>query len=116
MANKVLEKTVVAAIKRRLKKLPSMKVRKRRGGMANAGEVDLYGSLRAIHFEIEVKAPGGKPTPLQLEKLREWKDAGAIVGVAWSAEDAVKILKDGLEDLLLKYQANILNALEDLKK
>jgi ribosomal protein S14 len=69
--------------------------------MGVAGDPDLYGSVRGRHFEIEVKRPdaAAESTELQRQRLREWEQAGAIVGVARSVEDALAILADapGLE-------------------
>jgi hypothetical protein len=45
-----------------------------------AGRSDLYGwhMKTARHFEIEVKAPGNKPTPKQLAWLKECHANGAV--------------------------------------
>ena len=95
-AKPTLEKTVVNRIMATLKKIPGIVVRKRHGtGMGVAGDPDLYGSIDGRHFEIEVKRPDdrARPTPLQLERMEEWKVQGkAIVGVARSVEDALVIL------------------------
>jgi hypothetical protein len=44
------------------------------------GRSDLYGwhIKTAKHFEIEIKADGGKPTPKQIEWLKECARLGAI--------------------------------------
>ncbi len=88
-----LEQAIVAQILAALRKIPGVVVRKRHGtAMGVSGDPDLYGSFRGRHFEIEVKRPGEKPTKLQLQRLLEWRLSNAIVGVAWSKEDALKIL------------------------
>lgn len=92
-----LEKSIVAGILRRLRSEPGVVVRKRHGtAMGVAGDPDLYGSIKGRHFEIEVKRPGAAAvlTELQRRRLREWERAGAIVGLARSAEDALTILAD----------------------
>lgn len=43
---------------------------------------------------IEVKIPGNKPTKLQEVTLQKLKEAGAIVGVAYSIQDVKEILKN----------------------
>jgi hypothetical protein len=60
-----------------------------------AGDPDLYGSIGGRHFEIEVKRPddpASMPTELQTQRIQEWRDAGALVGIARSVEDAFAIL------------------------
>ncbi len=93
----VLEKSVVAAIMRRLRDEPGVVVRKRHGtAMGVAGDPDLYGSYRGKHFEIEVKRPfdsKSQLTKLQAQRQDEWRINGnAIVGVARGPEDALVIL------------------------
>lgn len=43
---------------------------------------------------IEVKMPGNKPTKLQEVTLQKLKEAGAIVGIAYSIQDVKEILKN----------------------
>lgn len=79
---------------------------------ADKGRPDLSGVLapNGRAWFIEVKAPAhldptsgnvlesaGKPSPEQLAFLLEKHRAGAIVGVAWSVEDALEIL--GIENI-----------------
>jgi hypothetical protein len=92
----VLEKHVVTRIMKVLRQQQGIVVRKRHGtAMGVAGDPDLYGSIRGRHFEIEVKRPydpGSIPTELQVQRMQEWRDAGALVGIARSVEDALAIL------------------------
>ena len=88
-----LESTITRAIIRALRSVPGLVVRKRHGSaLGYAGEPDLYGCFRGRHFEIEVKRPGRKLTPLQQQRLKEWALAGAIVGVAHSVEEAIELI------------------------
>ena len=96
MGNKISEKSIVDASLRWLRKLPECKARKRRGGVSNKGHPDIYGSIFGIHFEIEVKAPGNKPTKLQKVRLDEWDNAGAITGVSYSLDETKSIIFNGL--------------------
>ena len=92
----VLEKSIVVSIVKALRVQPGVVVRKRHGtAMGVAGDPDLYGTVGGRHFEIEVKRPGSQLTELQVQRLREWSQAGALTGVAHTAEDALRIL--GLE-------------------
>ena len=93
MGKPPLESTITRAIIRALRSVPGMVVRKRHGSaLGYAGEPDLYGCFRGRHFEIEVKRPGRKLTPLQQQRLKEWALAGAIVGVAHSVEEAIELM------------------------
>ena len=98
----MLEKHVVARIMKALRQQQDIVVRKRHGtAMGVAGDPDLYGSIRGRHFEIEVKRPddpGSFPTELQVQRLQEWRAAGALVGIARSVEDALAILELSLPD------------------
>ncbi len=88
------ETAIVNTIVRYLRSLPGCAVRKRwGGGMGVAGDPDITGCIRGRHLELEVKRPGGKPTPLQEKRLREWRDAGAVVEVVASVEDVREILR-----------------------
>ncbi len=94
----VLEKSIVGGIVKALKAQPGVVVRKRHGtAMGVVGDPDLYGTVNGRHFEIEVKRPdsASQLTELQARRLREWAQAGAITGVARTAEEALRIL--GLE-------------------
>lgn len=89
MGNKISEDSVVQKIKRYVNSLPNAKLIKRPASMARNGEPDLTGCVDGKHIEIEVKAPGNKPTELQLKRLEEWDKVGAV---AFWADD-VEIVK-----------------------
>ena len=83
------ESTIVAAIMQALKSLPGLVVRKRWGSeMAAAGDPDLTGCYCGRHFELEVKAPGGRLTRIQEVRLEEWREAGAVVDVVHGPDEA----------------------------
>jgi hypothetical protein len=93
--NSPLERNLQATVIRKLKTLraqdKSFAWRKRHGtSHGTAGDPDLYGLWRGVAWELELKAPGQKPTPLQTERLREWREAGAIAGIVDNAQDADK--------------------------
>lgn len=69
-------------------------VEKRHGTQyGKVGQPDLTGCLDGVRFEIEVKFGKNKPTQMQYARLKEWSMAGAVVGVAWSVEDAMQIVQ-----------------------
>lgn len=56
-----------------------VKVRKRHGGAyGSSGEPDIEACVNGRSVQIECKAHGNKPTPLQLKRIQEWEDAGAL--------------------------------------
>lgn len=66
-----------------------------------SGEPDIDGWLpygsHLFHLKVEVKTPIGKPSKLQLERLRVYHRAGYVVGIVTSVEE--------LMDLLFKHSA-----------
>ena len=87
------ESTIVAGIMQALKAVPDLVVRKRWGSeMAAAGDPDLTGCYRGRHFELEVKAPGGRLSRIQEVRLKEWHGAGAVVGVVHNSAEALAVL------------------------
>jgi hypothetical protein len=87
-----LERQLLASISLRLKKLASLDPawvwRKRHGSaMTTAGDPDLYGLWRGLHWEMELKVPGHSPTPLQWHRLESWRQAGALCFVVHSLDE-----------------------------
>jgi hypothetical protein len=88
------ERAIVKAILAYLNSLPACVARKRWGGvMGVAGDPDITGCIGGRHFEFEVKRPGEQPTPLQLQRLREWKASGAIVAIVCSVAEVQALLE-----------------------
>lgn len=88
-----LEKAIVRAILQFLNALPQCVARKRwGGGMGVAGDPDITGCIGGRHFEFEVKRPGELPTPLQVRRLREWTEAGAVAGTVTSVAEVRALL------------------------
>jgi hypothetical protein len=52
---------------------------------------EMVGRTVAIFTAIEVKTPGGKPTPEQLHFVKRVKDHGGIAGIARSVEEMLAI-------------------------
>ncbi len=77
---------------------PGCLCRKRHGTRyGQRGDPDLYGSLHGLHFELEVKKKGEKPTDLQLRRLREWESAGALADWFNDWEDARAVVGAWIE-------------------
>ncbi len=87
------ESSIVKAILRYLNSLPGCLARKRwGGGMGVAGEPDIDACFRGRSLQLEVKRPGEKPTLLQLKRLEQWREAGALVGVVTSVAEVKELL------------------------
>lgn len=71
-----------------------VKVRKRHGGpYGTSGEPDIEGCINGVSIQIECKAPGNNPTPMQLQRIKEWSDAGAVAFWCDDPEWAMTILR-----------------------
>ena len=89
------ESAIVKAILAYLNTLPQCLARKRwGGGMGVAGEPDIDACLRGRSIQLEVKRPGQRPTLLQLKRMEEWRQAGAIVGIVTSVAEVKALLGD----------------------
>lgn len=89
------EKSIVNSILKYLNSLPQCRAEKTwGGGYGNAGKPDITGCLNGRRFELEVKVPGGKATPLQKVTLEQWKEAGAIAAVVHSVDEVKEIMKE----------------------
>jgi hypothetical protein len=53
---------------------------------------DLIVVSRGVPFAIELKRPGGKPTPAQVNTLMQWESAGANVAVIDNLKDFITLL------------------------
>lgn len=89
------ERAIVKAILAYLNGLPGCLARKRwGGGMGVAGDPDIDACIRGRSLQLEVKRPLEKPTPLQLKRLEEWRQAGALVGVVTSVAATRALLEE----------------------
>ncbi len=70
-----------------------IKARKNHGSrFSDAGDPDLTICYRGFLLMLEVKIGNNKPTKIQLERLRQWKDAGAIAEVVRNVEEVERLL------------------------
>lgn len=75
-----------------LKTIPCLVYERRQAGGFNykAGLPDLWFVYRGVHVEIEVKAPGGEPSSLQIKQEARFELAGANYWRGDSAADFTK--------------------------
>ena len=89
------ERAIVKAILAYLNSLPGCLARKRwGGGMGVAGDPDIDACIRGRSVQLEVKRPGERPTPLQVKRLEEWRQAGALVGVVTSVAEVRTLFEE----------------------
>ena len=90
----MLEKDIVAAILRLLKKTPNCFCWKEHGGMyGTAGIPDIIACIGGRFVAFEVKVPGNKLTKLQEITLQRIKDAKGQAFKVTSAAEVAAILK-----------------------
>ena len=90
----MLEKDIVAAILRLLKKTPCCFAWKEHGGMYGvAGIPDIIACVGGRFVAFEVKVPGGKLTKLQEITLQKIRDAKGQAYMVTSAAEVAAILK-----------------------
>jgi hypothetical protein len=69
-----------------------------------SGTPDVHAVVAGVAYWLEAKLPGEKPDPIQRKRLREWHEAGAVVGVIESKAEAMAII-DGDQDMRRKCAA-----------
>lgn len=67
-------------------------IKKHTGPYGEAGHPDVFACSRGRMVLIEMKQPKKRPEPLQMKRLRDWQEAGALVGWAESVEHAQQIM------------------------
>jgi hypothetical protein len=66
------------------------------------GISDILGVYRGTFLAIEIKAPRGHASPLQIEFLKRVKEEGGIAILAYSVDDVIRGL--GIEDRFLNFK------------
>ena len=95
MKTHLLEKDIQAAILRWLReRTRSFTIKLAAGPYTLPGIPDILHIEKGRAIFIEVKRPGENPTPLQIKVMDRLLEAGAVVGVARSVEDAKQIVGD----------------------
>ena len=90
VVNRVLEKTVKAAVKKRLKELGAYQFWPVQMGLGTT-TLDCLGCWQGNFFSIETKAPGEKPTMTQNLTASAMRAAGGVVLIVDSEEKAMAI-------------------------
>lgn len=89
----MMEKDIVAAILRLLKKRPRCFAWKTHGGMyGTAGIPDIVACVDGRFVGLEVKQPGGKLSRLQEITLGRIRAAGGVAAMVTSVEEARRVL------------------------
>lgn len=65
------------------------------GNASQSGRADINACYKGRCVKIELKDPktGYKASKQQLLYLKKWEAAGAVIGIAYSIKDVIKILK-----------------------
>jgi hypothetical protein len=92
----MLEKTIKGAVKKRLKAIGAYAHWPVQMGMGEPC-LDCHGCYRGIYFAIETKKPGGKLTARQKITIDKIREAGGLVYVIDSKEQADGFLADLVE-------------------
>ena len=83
-----IQNKILAILKEAAKTYPMYFEKRQAGGYVyRAGLPDIWGLVNGRHFEVEVKAPGENPGPLQLQKEKVFRSAGALY---WRGDDPKK--------------------------
>lgn len=90
------EKRVQDKIIELLKSIPDLKYERRQAGGFNykMGSPDIWFVYRGQHVEVEVKAPGGHPSSLQLKAEELFKKAGSLYWRGDSIESFAQFFYD----------------------
>lgn len=86
------ETVITGRILKYLNGLLGCYARKVPGSVFSSGWPDIVGCYAGRAFLIEVKRPGGKPTPLQDAEMKKWAAVKARVLVTYSVDDVAQFM------------------------
>lgn len=86
------EAALTKAILRQYDKLPYVVAQKVHGSAYGKPTLDIVGSCNGRLFWLEVKQPGGKPTPRQFHTMHKWRERGAIATWTTTIEGAMSLV------------------------
>jgi hypothetical protein len=90
------ESTITKKCLKWVNTLPRTHCEKRAGGPNRKGKPDITGATHGIRIEIEMKAPGQNPTPIQMQHLTAWESIGCIAGWVDNLEEFKAMIRTGL--------------------
>lgn len=92
-----IEKIYETKIKRYIESVGGYQYKAMGNAYTVSGTPDILACVNGYFIAIEVKAPNGKPTELQLNKIAKIRKAGGLAYVAYpSAWEELKDIIDGL--------------------
>lgn len=78
-----------------LNSLPGVKAIKIHGGaFSESGTPDIFAVRNGHAYLFEVKTSKGKASEIQLYRLVQWQDAGAVTALVRSIEEVERIIND----------------------
>lgn len=88
------EAALVERVCREFNRWPHTRAVKIHGGpFGRRGDPDIWGCCNGYFFALEAKMPGRKPTLSQLNELRRWGRARAVVGWFDTFELAIALVR-----------------------
>ena len=88
----MLEKNIVKRIMASLKEDGFFCIKIHGSEYQMAGLPDVLALKGGRAYWLEVKRPGGKPTPLQVRMIEKLKGFGCVAGVVFSVEEAKELV------------------------
>jgi hypothetical protein len=95
---KQLESTITNKVIKKINAMDNCIVEKNHGGPFGHQKLDLTGAVNGLMFQLEMKAPGNKPTPKQYGTIKKWQRKGVHAGWADSVEGALEFIKPLMEE------------------
>ena len=87
---KITEKSLTLSIRQLLKMFGIFHWKVHQGFGSTPGVSDILGVWKGRMLAIEVKAPRGKPTPVQTTFLKRIENEGGIAILAYSVDDVIR--------------------------
>ena len=87
-----LESAIVTKIMKAVNAKQGCRLKKYHGSQFGQLELDLYGVVNGRPAFVEVKRPGGKPSPRQAKEIETWASLGAVTGCVTSVDEAFSLL------------------------
>ena len=93
MRESVLIKQMLDHVKKLRQDGAAIKAMKIHGSMyQESGTPDVHVTYKGRSYWIEAKVGNNKPTLIQLLRIKEWGDSGAVAVVVYSVEEFIELL------------------------